>query len=372
MRVCVVGPSKRFFSGPAIRTLYLANALAKKHEVSVLCFRELLPRFLFPGRRRVGIDQFKIDFLPEIEVYDGMDYNSPRTWMGAYHFLKARKPDFIIILWWSSSIIHLQLFVKVIARLVGSKIILELHEVVDPREARSLPLKIYSRIAGKIMMQGLDAYVTLSEKNRNLVSAAYSLDRGKIKVIPLTLYNHYGGLPPKEDAKKKLGISERFVILYFGLIRRYKGVPYLIDAFKKLDLDARLLIVGEVWEDRAEIERKIKRSEKITLIDRYIPDEEIPIIFSAADVVVLPYLEGSASGIIHIAMPYKKPIIVSDVGSMKECIHDYDAGFLVPPRDADAIAESIREVLEKRIEGNPPKRGMEEIAKLYDEIIRWI
>jgi hypothetical protein len=97
MRVCIVGSSKRFFSGITAHTIFLANALAKRNQVSVLLLRNLLPRFLFPGRGHVGKDQYHIDFAPEVEVYDGMDYNSPLSWLRAYRFLKKQRPEAIII-----------------------------------------------------------------------------------------------------------------------------------------------------------------------------------------------------------------------------------------------------------------------------------
>jgi len=107
------------------------------------------------------------------------------------------------------------------------------------------------------------------------------------------------------------------VILTFGLIRKYKGIMYLVQAFEKLPEDiakkSRLLIVGEIWEGKNELLNQINMSqyrEKITLINEYVPDEKIPVYFGASDVVVLPYLRASQSGIAHIAMSFGKHIIV--------------------------------------------------------------
>jgi hypothetical protein len=62
MRICVVGPSKMFFSGVTAYTICLANSLAKRNQVSVILLRNLLPRSLFPGREHVGKDQYSVDF----------------------------------------------------------------------------------------------------------------------------------------------------------------------------------------------------------------------------------------------------------------------------------------------------------------------
>jgi len=59
-KICIVGSSKRFFSGITTHTIFLANALANRNQVSVILLRQLLPRFLFPGREHVGKDQYSM------------------------------------------------------------------------------------------------------------------------------------------------------------------------------------------------------------------------------------------------------------------------------------------------------------------------
>src|SRR4030042_5208830 len=151
-KICIVGSSKRFFSGPTIHTIFLANALAKHNEVCVVLLRNLLPRFLYPGREHIGRDDYLVDFDPVVDVYDGMDWNSPRTWHGAYRFLKAHQPDTIIMLWWTSSVAHMELFLALANRMkIKANLILEMHEVVDPLEESILPIRLYSRLAGKLI-----------------------------------------------------------------------------------------------------------------------------------------------------------------------------------------------------------------------------
>jgi len=254
MRVCIVGSSKRFFSGITTHTIFLANALAKRNQVSVILLRKLLPRFLFPGRGRVGKDQYSIDFAPGIEVYDGMDYNSPLSWLRAYRFLKQQKPEVIIMQWWSSSVAHMQLFLKWANSVnIKAKMILDMHEVVDPLEESIMPIRLYSRVIGRRLVRGLDAYITHSESAKSQVARTYKIDDDTISVIQMGLYEDYRQPMDKALAKEELGTGEEFVILYFGLIRHYKGVPCLVKAFDLLPSPiasrSRLLIVGEVWDE---------------------------------------------------------------------------------------------------------------------------
>jgi len=378
--VCIVGPSKRFLSGISYYTIRLANAMSVEKEVSVVCFRQLLPTFLFPGKSHVGKNISDLNFSPRIPVFNGMDYNNPLTWIQAYHFLKAQKPDIIVLQWWTSSVAHMQLLLKIFAGLLNKpKIIIEFHEVVDPFEESILPIRLYSKITGKLLRKNLDAYITHSESDKELVAKRYSISPEKIHVIPHGLYDQYGELLDIKEARRNLSIKDDFVILSFGLIRKYKGTSYLIRAFEQLPPKilekSRLLIVGEIWEDRKELLDQIKASpfhDKITLIDEYVPDEKVNLYFSAADVVVLPYLRASQSGIAHIAMSFGLPVVVSEVGGLKESMANYEGTFFVPPADIDSIREAILSQFGERKHYEAPDQKWDRIINCYIELIQSI
>lgn len=378
-RVCIVGPSKKFLSGISYYTIRLANCLCGSYDVSVICFRDLLPKFMFPGGKHVGKDLANIDYSKCVSLFDGMDYNNPLTWYRAYRTLKREKPDVIILAWWTSSVAHMHLLISVINRLsIRAKVFIEFHEVVDPLEESILPLRIYSRITGRMLVKGANRYITHSESDKSLVASKYKIGPELINVVPHGLYDHYDNSMDKDAARVKLGLDGEYVILSFGLIRPYKGIPYLIKAFDELPPEvvgrSRLLIVGEIWEDRESIDKAIAGSpykDKITLVDRYVSDDEVPVYFSASDVVVLPYLRASQSGVAHIAMAQKKPIVVSNVGGLSESMADYNGTFFVPPADSTAIKDAIVKVYTEKPSGfEPPKRGWDEIEKMYGSIIK--
>ena len=378
--VCIAGPSKRFLSGISYYTIRLANAMSSEKNVSVVCFRQLLPTFLFPGKSHVGKDISNLKFSSDIPVFDGMDYNNPLTWAKAYSFIKEQKPDIIILQWWTSSIAHMQLLLKLFAGLLHKpKIIIEFHEVVDPFEESILPIRLYSKVTGKLLRKNLDAYITHSESDKQLVAERYAIAPEKIHVIPHGLYDQYGELLDMHEARKSLSINDEFVILSFGLIRKYKGTPYLIRAFEQLPPEilekSRLLIVGEIWEDRKEILDQIRASpshNKITLIDEYVPDEKVNLYFSAADVVVLPYLRASQSGIAHIAMSFGKPVVVSEVGGLKESMAGYEGTFFVPPGDIESIRKAVLKLLGTKKYYEAPDQKWDRIINRYIDLIQSI
>ena len=380
-----MGSSKRFFSGLTTHTIFLANALAKRNQVSVILLRNLLPRFLYPGKGHVGKSNYLVDFSPEVDVYSGMDWNSPRTWYGAYRFMKQHQPDAIIMLWWTSSVAHMELFLVLANRLkIKSKLILEMHEVVDPLEESILPIRLYSRLAGRIIMKRADAFTTQSSSAKNQVAQIYKLDERRIFVVPVGLYQDYKRVSDKNTSKKELGIEEKFVILYFGMIRKYKGVPYLVEAFNRLPQDiarhSRLLIAGEDWGDETSLASMIDSSPykgQITYKPEFVPDDMIPKYFSAADVVVLPYLRTAGSGVANIALAYGKPIITSELETMRECLEDYEGAMFTPVGDSAAIAEKLKEIYTQYKSGkpmlyNPPQNTWDEIARQYEQIMEQI
>ena len=173
-----------------------------------------------------------------------------------------------------------------------------------------------------------------------------------------------------------ISIKEDFVILSFGLIRKYKEITFLIQAFEQLPESiaqrSRLLIVGEIWEEQEELLNKVRLSkyrEKITLINEYVSDDMVPVYFSAADVVVLPYTRSSQSAVAHIAMSFGKPVIVSEVGVLKESMAHYDGTFFVPPVNSDAIQMQLIKHFGSDKIYNPPALGWDIISKVYLEVI---
>lgn len=382
MNICIVGPSKRFFSGLSAHTIWLANALSKHSNVSVALLRNLLPRFLYPGKGHLDRQDYSLNFLPGIETYDGLDWNSPPSWFRAYRFLKQQKPDVIVMQWWTSSVAHMQLSLAIVNRLkIKAKLILEMHEIVDPLEESILPIRLYSRIVGRWLMSRVDAFVVHSASVKSQVTQIYRLRDNRVFIIPLGLYDTYYQDYDKQAARDELGIKEQFTILYFGLIRKYKGVPYLVEAFNKLPQDiaqrSRLVIAGEDWGDETSLGDVINLSpykEQITYKPQFVPDDMIPKYFSAADVMVLPYLRTAGSAVANIAMAYGKPIITSDIETMRECLADYEGASFAPAGDSAAVAERISEIYTQCKSGksmlyNPPQNTWEEVAKRYKEII---
>lgn len=274
---------------------------------------------------------------------------------------------------------HLHMILKMLNNRHGrARILLDIHEVIDPMEGQILPIRYYSKLIGNLLRRGLDGYIVHSHSDIDTLSETYGIDSDRIHVIPMGLYDHYGPAIDKKKARDELGISEKYVILNFGLIRKYKGVNLLIDAFNDLPAkfveNTRLMIVGEIWDNDLKIPEMVRKSKyckNITLVDRYISDAEVKTYFSASDTLVLPYTRSSGSGISLIGMAFAKPIIVSKIGALAENLAEYKGTYFVPPNSSSAIKEAVINVLKgKKKNIKPPDMQWDKIALEYLKLFK--
>jgi glycosyltransferase involved in cell wall biosynthesis len=376
--VVIFGPSDKFLSGISYYTIRLSNALAEQNKVTALLFRNMLPRKFFPGWKRVGSPLTTLQFADRVEVSVLLDWYNPLTWLAAYR--RSRKGDVLLFEWWTSSVGFMYFFIAFL-NLKRIPLIIEFHEVVDPIEEKNLFLRWYSRSIGWLIRKLASHFVVHSESDRSLVAASYRIPMDQLTVIPHGLYDQYQKIDATE-ARARLGIREDFVILFFGLLRPYKGLRYLIQAFESLPPDileqSHLLVAGEPWEDQESV-RLIEESPEgnhITLLGRYVDDNEISMIFSAANVLVLPYTRASQSGVAHIAMSFGLPIIASDIGAFIESLGKYKGCIFVKSENTNDLSEALQDVMKDNKRYPPPddlqwdvisKRWMDFLKQILEE-----
>jgi glycosyltransferase involved in cell wall biosynthesis len=135
-------------------------------------------------------------------------------------------------------------------------------------------------------------------------------------------------------------------LLFFGIVRKYKGLEVLLRALPKVlsETDCHLVVAGEFYEPvdpYQQLIRSLGIEAHVRIDNRYIPNEEVPRILENADVLVLPYLSATQSGVARVAQASALPIIASRTGGLVETIIDGQTGLLFPPGDSDALADCI-------------------------------
>jgi glycosyltransferase involved in cell wall biosynthesis len=82
----------------------------------------------------------------------------------------------------------------------------------------------------------------------------------------------------------------------------------------------------------------------VIIHDHSIPMEVVQHYFTLAHVVILPYLEGTTSGVVKLAMAFGKPIIATDVGDFSETLNDW-SGLLIKVDDVTLnLVEAIKKI----------------------------
>ena len=247
------------------------------------------------------------------------------------HFQLSQHPIFILLLIYT-------------AKFSGrNKIIITAHNVLS-HESKSWEKGIYSKIysyADRIIVHAHANKIDLLEK--------FKIDKDKVTVIPHGNYSFFN-----EKSTLTAAHPDSFNILFFGYIRKYKGLSYLIKALKLIKEkvpQAKLLIIGKPVEDFNEYEMEIHKlglENNVEINLAYAGFDQINEYFNKANVVALPYLYTYQSGIVQLAYGFGRPVVASDVGGLKESIDDGKSGFLVPPRDSEALSEKIVAILMDR------------------------
>jgi len=195
-------------------------------------------------------------------------------------------------------------------------------------------------------------------------AAQQAVSMSKVVKVFLTkkvsLEVHYEDLPAMErsEARKKLSIPDDApAILFFGYIRKYKGLDILLRAMPRIIEslpDIRLIVAGEFYGDVKEYRSIIQElripAKNLVLATDYIPNDDVALYFSAANVAVLPYRSATQSGIVQIAYNFDVPVIATNVGGLAEIVIDGISGIITPDATPDAIAEAVRRYFQQSME----------------------
>lgn len=351
-KVLVVGAGTRFLSAMSYYTLRLTNALSGRFAVAAIPMRQLLPTFMYPGRSRVGSIITSLEYDPAVKVLDGIDWYWGPSLLRDLNALRKWKPDVVVFEWWTGTVLHSYLAIALFAKILGASLIVEFHEVLDTSEERIPFARAWVRLLGWPFFRFASGFVIHSDTDREPLERRYRLRARPCVLIHHGPFDHHVSNPPGDGSQpiaRREAPEGVINLLYFGIIRPYKGVADLIEAFGMLNDEEVerywLTIVGEIWEGWDLPAKKIQSSgyeRRITLVNRFVDDDEVAAYFAGADAVVLPYHRSSASGPAHVAMSSGLPLIVTAVGGLPAAVADYKGAILVPPHDAVSLRDAIR------------------------------
>jgi glycosyltransferase involved in cell wall biosynthesis len=215
-----------------------------------------------------------------------------------------------------------------------------------------------------------DRVIAISKVSEKLVERL-GVDPERIRRIPLGVnVEKFNPAKRSEELRRKLGADSCVLILYVGRLVERKGVHYLLMALQQVlkeVKDVKLAVLGEgPWKGRLmKLSRELGLGEAVEFLG-YRPREEVWKYCVSCDFMVAPSTDHESFGIVITeAMASGKPIIATDVTGFNEVFVE-GTGFLVPPRDVNALKEKILLLArEKRLRERMGRRAREEAVRRY-------
>ena len=212
------------------------------------------------------------------------------------------------------------------------------HESRWPRLERWLQRRLARAVDGIVV----HSHAALAELRRDM-----PLPADKTRVIPHGHYRTVYGPPiDPQSARAALRIPNagRFY-LCFGMLRPYKGIERLIEDWQKAvsrGSGDTLMIAGKSLDENfaARLRMLAAGCDSVRIHNGFVPDSDVPIYFSAADLVVLPFSRILTSGSLLLAMSYGKPVIAPRFAGIAETMGDAD-DLLYDPEDPKGLERSI-------------------------------
>jgi glycosyltransferase involved in cell wall biosynthesis len=234
----------------------------------------------------------------------------------------------------------------------GSKIVLTVHDLL-PHDTGDVHKRAFARLYSMV-----DALICHSDSVRARLHDEFGVSVEKVSVIPHGPF--FYDLPLDASRQEETLLSFELVpgntmVLWQGIIFPYKGIDGLLRAWQQVEMrcaQATLVIAGTGAPELLEQIRAQVRElglKQVKLHFRFISSEELVALYRAADVVVYPYHAITTSGALATGLALGKTIVATDLPVFRELLTDRQNALLVPPRDSEALACALTELLEDQV-----------------------
>ena len=342
MKIIIAGPAYPYRGGIAAFNERLANELISEgHDVELYTFTLQYPSFLFPGKT-----QYSNAYPPEnLKIYRKINSVNPLNWLAIGREIRKKEADILIVKFWLPFMAPCLGTIARKAKKNGKTKVLSILDNIIPHEKRP-----GDKLLASYFASSMDSFIAMSQ---SVLQDVEALDKKKPKLLsPHPLYDHFGKPVERQTALKELGLDEnKRYMLFFGFIRDYKGLDLLMRAYADKGFEEKnveLIVAGEFYnnsEKYFKLEKELGLKGKIRWFNDFVPDDKVRYFFSAADIIVQPYITATQSGVTQIGYHFEKPMLVTDVGGLAEIIPDGKAGYVVKP-EPKAVKDALMDFFE--------------------------
>jgi glycosyltransferase involved in cell wall biosynthesis len=333
VKIAIVGPTFPYKGGGAHHTTELAHRLAAAgHEVTLESWRAQYPSFLYPGQQTIS--------APEGTPFPGtvrrLSWRRPDGWLRAGRRLRSYDLVVLAVL----SPVQVPAYLGILTGLRRRAKVVALCHNVLPHER-----KPYDEPLMRALLRRVDGVLVHSDGQAEL---ARTLTGRPVRVAEMPAH-----LPTGKDHDSAGGMAgspgaapgARNRLLFFGIVRPYKGLDVLLRALAAGPADVGLTVAGEFWGGLDETQKLLAElglTDRVELRPGYVPADEVPRLFAAADALVLPYRSATASQNVWMAFEEGVPVIATRVGGFAEQIRDGVDGLVCEPDDAGSLADALK------------------------------
>lgn len=344
-KIIIIGPAYPLRGGgiATFNERLAKEFIEEEFDTTIYTFSYQYPSFLFPGSTQYSSEPAP----PGIPIKIKINSVNPFNWIAIGNELRKIKPDIIVVRYWLPFMGPcLGTILRIVKKNHHTKVVCIADNIL-PHERRP-----GDKLLTRYFIKPVDAFITMSEKVFS--DLAIFAKNKPAKLVPHPLYDNFGSIISKEEARKKLGIPEKDkVILFFGFIRKYKGLDILLEAFKilnteKADAGLKLLIAGEFYDNEKNYSGFLNDpliKEKLILQTQFIADNDVKYFLCAADCIIQPYRSATQSGVTPLAYHFEVPMIVTNVGGLPSMVPDKKVGLIAEP-SPQSISEKIKEYFE--------------------------
>ncbi|CUT01355.1 glycosyltransferase [Candidatus Chrysopegis kryptomonas] len=372
MKIIIISPAYPYRGGIAHYAGLLFKTLAQRgHNVKIFNFKRLYPKLLFPGKTQFE----QVSETEKIETERIIDSINPFNWIITGLKILREKPNVLIFKYWLPFLAPCYGVISAVVKIFShTKIIFICHNIT-PHE--KFP---FSKLLTKFAFAFADHFIVQSNVVENdLIKIK---PKANYKKIFHPIYDIFGEEIDKKEARKILGLNPNDkILLFFGYIRAYKGLDLILRAMKFIlaQIQVKLLVAGEFYENPEKYFKIVEDegiSDFVIFKSEYIPNDDVKVYFSASDVVVLPYVSATQSGIVQIAYNFNRPVIATNVGGLPEVVFNGETGLITEPEPekiAEAVVrffkENLGEKFSKNVKSAKEKFSWENLANAIESII---
>lgn len=258
------------------------------------------------------------------------------------------KPKVIHIQWLRIPLFEIVLY-SFVKKISGTKIILTAHNT-SPHDKGKLAVAV-----SYLWYRFVDFIIVHNEKTRNELIKEISNLADKIIVVPHGVIQlpQPSSIENIDDRLRQVVRRKRdnvTVIGFLGVLGKYKGIDILIKAWineKKLNQNENIILLIAGRRGGAKLD-KIKQFNNVVLVIKELSDSEFSYCLNNVDLLVMPYLKISHSGLLSTAIATKTPVIVSNIEPLKDIVGKHGIGLIIPSNDSAALSECIVRVLKDK------------------------